>query len=825
MVIDQAVFGPLKGHAFLQGSSDALGEVFRNAAWVTDLPQTAPSGVVWTGFFRLVRLDKRLLLIYTRPNESASRAGMVLSRAAFIPLAMVEQLQDLRPIARVLQEEWAVGDAVSPIDLGALPAAAHVKEPTALAVQIAATLSQSTKRPLVVIGQDGFDEAMLDLWLRVPPEFRGHLTFGLSFGQEDVRDLSIVCTPNELSGRWASSLKVDRTEQRVTCSSTATLLNLHIDSSARSFANELQLSLNSLTAITIALRAAELWNNGTRPADAINLLRILAERAGSGSGATAVKLAVVEKLTFSVADWTGQDVLSMRNLVLTAIPSEDKIAEGLTNWVHSLPSRAEHSDIGDIIQSWATEKPTLLWLTGIGSGLESAFANKTVADSLFSALWHTIAQVPERAERVLSLLASAKEPQKRLLSVIPPTIEVTLADSLLPEFVSRAWWNVAGTLLARSRPATDALMTALNLDSKSSKKALLASALSEASAQEVVASAVSSQDVVAIQIAADACIRMPDVMKKFDWRSQVWFQLLGEAASKSEDIVDALQNTSAGMRQTIEAQLVDESVWCVVARTALADLTDVPTRALAWSLIPMAYAKVIEKVTARSWLLHYEEGRVAPSQLEPQLSTAVRTELTTRYYLIQVLRRAPATLPLYLRDFGFASEHDAQSFLRDLQQSDCVLSESAAQALGVFFNDNNWRQAVRGATQYLHHRPDFRPMMKVCLSLLSFIDQLWVGYKLGVPVHLLPDDAWAAFESEATSLYPWGPSDRELWSRSNGCNEDLTNENNGRATWHRCIKELRSGKSPGVHALLQVMLEDFPLNDTLKQLLQQNFWR
>lgn len=824
MVIHQAVFGPLKGHSFLQGSCDSLAAIFRNAAWVTDLPQTAPSGVAWVGFLRLVRLDEQLLLIHTRPFESASRAGMVLSRAAFIPLAIVEQLHDLRSVARVLQAEWTEGDAVSPIDLGASSASVHVTEPTTLAVQIAVALSQSIKRPLVVIGQDGFDEAMLDLWARVPPEFRSHLTFGFSFSQEDVRDLSIVCTPNELSGRWDPALQVNTTEQGAVCSYSATLLNLPIDASVRSFANELQLSLDSPTAITIALKASQLWNDGTGTADAVNLLRILAERAGSGPSATAIKSEVVEQLTSSVTDWTVQDVLSMRNLELTDIPGSGKVWEALASCVGSLPSRVSPTDIGDIIQSWATQRATPLWLSVIGTGLGNTFANKGVADSLFSELWHAMAKLPERAVRLLSLLASAITPQKRLLESAPRTIEVPLADRLLSEFVSRGWWEAAGIILARSRPVRDALNVALNCDSKSSKKVLLASALSEASDQEVVAAALASQDVTAIQIAADTCIRTPALMKAFEWRNEVWFHLLGEAASKSEDIIQALPNACAGMAQTIEAQLADESVWRVVARTALADLTNVPGRERAWRLIPKAYVRAIEEATARSWLLHYEQGRVASSQLEPQLATAVRTEITTRGYLIQVLRRAPAALPIYLRDFGFSSEREAQSFLFDLQQSDCVLSESEAQSLGRMFNYNSWTQTAREAKRFLHSRPDFRPMMKECLSLLGIIDRLWVSYQLGVPVHLLPDDAWAAFETEAISLYPRGPSERELWSRSNGLNEDLANEDNGRATWHRCTRELRSGKAPGVHALLNVMLEDFPFNDTLKQLSKQNFW-
>ncbi|MDO8687532.1 MAG: effector-associated domain EAD1-containing protein [Dehalococcoidales bacterium] len=515
----------------------------------------------------------------------------------------------------------------------------------------------------------------------------------------------------------------------------------------------------------------------------------------------------------------------MRNLELTGVTDVAKFSEVLKSWAGSLSSHATASDIADILQSWATEKATPLWQSAIGNGLESAFSNKAATDSLFTQLWLAMARVPELAGRLLSLLASAKGPEKRLLAAAPRHIQLTIAEGLLPQFVSRGWWEVAGMLLALSRPATEALMAALKLNAKGSKKALLARALSEASDHEIVVAAVSSEDAVAIQIAADACIRASEVMKAFDWTTQVWFQLLGEAASKSEDIIEALPNALAGMGQTINAQLADESVWRVVATTALADLMDVPGRERAWSLIPKAYAATIGAATARSWLLRFEEGKAVLSQLEPQLATAVQTAITTRGYLVQVLRRAPAALPLYLRDFGFASEHEAQSFLAELQKSDSILSELVAVTLGGIIKESRWTQTARDAAISLKHRPDFRPMMKECLSLLGVVDQLWVGWALGIPVHLSLDEAWSAFESETTTLYPWGPSERELWSRSGGHNEDLANEDNGRATWHRCIRELRSGKAPGTHALLNVMLEDFPYNDTLRQLQRQNFWK
>jgi len=286
-----------------------------------------------------------------------------------------------------------------------------------------------------------------------------------------------------------------------------------------------------------------------------------------------------------------------------------------------------------------------------------------------------------------------------------------------------------------------------------------------------------------------------------------------------------LHNPETGIAKTIDAQLKDEAIWSVVAKTPLANLLNVPGRERAWDIIPSNYLKDIAEVTAKFWLSRYEADNLAVVDLEPYLLSAIRTQVGAENYLLQVLQREPAALLQYLRDFGFASERDAQHFLHGVKRSSAMLTDFAARAIGEIFRENRWTRATLDAAQSLYARSDFRPLVSECLSILGYMDRMWFGLQLGFSVNLSADEAWAAFESEAISLYPRGPSERELWSRSGGRVEDLDEKGNGRAIWHRVVSELRSGRAPGVYALLNVMLEDFQFNETLKQLAQQNFRR
>lgn len=85
-------------------------------------------------------------------------------------------------------------------------------------------------------------------------------------------------------------------------------------------------------------------------------------------------------------------------------------------------------------------------------------------------------------------------------------------------------------------------------------------------------------------------------------------------------------------------------------------------------------------------------------------------------------------------------------------------------------------------------------------------------------MYVTDDEAWEILESEAAALYPAGPADQEVWSRSSGKNADLPKDLTGRAQWHRCLKDLRAGKGPAPRKLIRTMLEDFSRNPTLIQL-------
>jgi hypothetical protein len=826
MRLHQAVYGSSAGHALLKASDTKLAGEFRNVAWRTDLPQTCPAGVEWAPYFRLIKEAGWMMLIHTRRDAAADRGGMVLSRAAFLSLGDVETLGDLRPVAAVLASPWSEGDPLEPIDLAAAVGADDASDPPQIVVAVATALSRDGPRPVVTRQGQGLEEAMFELWRRSPPEFRSKLTFGLSFGPNDVHELSVVCTPEALISRWMPAQVIDLGAAAEAGPHAATILGSPAEGSVREFAKQSGLRLDSPTAISIAVQAFDLWRQPNTPDDDLLLLRMLIDAADKSAGAEAAKSMAAKRVLASAVNWTMDNLRAMRNLDFSGLGEASMLSDALRLWVKDRASSADADVLQEVLGAWVSGKPKPVWLTAVEDGFRAASDAKMIHKRAFAVIWRLLASEATCAPRLLSLLSETAH-EKRLLEVVDDSVPGNVADALAPELFAKGWWQLGGVLLARSRAPDVAAKGALAVaqGAKAGRQALFAGALSKATDKELVDIAIAAQDPLVTKMAAEACVRTPSVLKNFDWKRVEWFLLFKQAFDLSPTVLDALPDRKTGLSQTIAAQMAVDSLWAVVASTPLANIVDVDERARAWDLIPMPYTVAILDATAHGWLDCFERGQQRLASVEPRLSAVVVAIVKQRGYLIDALQRAPSVFRLYLEDFCFETDREVYQFLMDLSHSDLRLNVADAKTLGQLINVRKWREAVMDAKDLLDTRSDLNPLYRECYRMLDFGDMLRISFKIGLPLPLSKDEAWEAFETEAVALYSSGPWHDELWSRSGGDPGDISNEGSGRASWHRCIRSLRNGLAPGAEAVLYEMVKQYPYNDTLRQLQRQRFWQ
>jgi len=187
--------------------------------------------------------------------------------------------------------------------------------------------------------------------------------------------------------------------------------------------------------------------------------------------------------------------------------------------------------------------------------------------------------------------------------------------------------------------------------------------------------------------------------------------------------------------------------------------------------------------------------------------------------LATLAQKSPALFINIINEVYPRSDYDCVSVLDSLANSPSQrLAPAPAAALGALIRENSWRTAASRAASVGHSRDDFLAVCKECLGVMSFWDSLTLSLRVGKAVEIRSDEAWKLFEETLVKLYPGGPTEQEVWSRSGGCNEALSHNGNGIAQWHRCLKQVRAGNGPSSSSLLSTALKDFGGNSVLQVL-------
>ncbi|BBL25092.1 effector-associated domain EAD1-containing protein [Comamonas terrigena] len=818
MRIHKAWYGPKGGHALLYCTDPGLQSTFRQAAWLTDLPGNAPTGLTWAPYFRTAIHDDYFVLVHTRPSQASDRAGMVDSVAAFVPLNELPQVPDLRALASNVRESH---DNQTPAPFEATADAQEVTgTPQPMLLSIAEALISATARPVVHVGQEGFDEIMMDLLQLVPRQLRREILFSLSFSPGEPGSPFAVATPREQASRFAPAQVLKPSETSPTAR-VAAILNRQEGRPLLEFVQQAGFDLQSPGAFILLERAFQLWTDSTSVENAITLVRLLAAKSSDVPTARELRGAALDRLISTSEQWTPTDVLAMRNLQLERFES-DALAQALQDWIvrrvgsmrgllpedHQLLAQASRAAAQ---QNW--------WNQRAQGGLALA-CNATPA-AMSSLAWGAIVALPQDIEPVISFLL-----KQTLLTALsentPTTLATAVAQKVAQVSAGHQAWELCGAALAAAYSPAEALREVLKVaTTKVARRAAIEQALKNATPTELLALAVSEDLEEVTVLAAKAVVSRPSLIGDFDWTSPVWFDILQRVVDKRRSAVAEVPNRVKGLQSIITASLTSERIWTPLVNMGLADLSKVPNRADAWELIPNKLQRDTLSLTAKGWIASLLDGSAQMAALEEPLGGEARKMLRSSNVLTTVAQKHPALFISVINEVHPCSDHDCVSLLDSFASNGRWLAPALASAIGALIRERLWRSAASRAASLAQTRDEFLVVCKECLDVMSLWDWFPLSLRVGRALQVREDDAWKIFEETLAKLYPSGPTDQEVWSRSGGRNEELIQEGNGIAQWHRCLKQVRSGNGPLLSKLLNTALQDFSNNSVL-QILRDN---
>lgn len=816
MRIYKAWYGPKGGHAFLSSTDPSLQLVFRQAAWITDLPGTVPTGLQWQPYFRTAIHDDYFVIIHTRSSRDTTRAGMVDSVAAFIPLTDLPLVPDLRELANNLRDSHDSDDRKPFVPIAQTATApAHVQHP--LLLTMANSLISTKLRPVIHIGQEGFDDIMLDLLQVVPKQLRHEIIFSLSFSPEDTGASFAIAVPNELASRYPQG-QVLSILSEAPSTAVAALLNMPGCHSLLDFGEMADFDIQSASSLILLEQAFRLWNGVVNVSDGITLVRLLAAKSGDKEQASDVRKGALDRLTSMSGQWTPGDVLSMRNLQLERFDSRNFTAV-VEAWVRNCAANIAKTEddcrlFGHAVRSTAQQN---WWNTQVHAGYVGAINDNSSSIAVLA--WETISKETESIDAVLAFF-NIQNQHKALVSSIPVTLPALVADAIAQKSANLGAWHLCGSALAAAHTSSHALSAVLKLAPyNGARRVAIESALSRASLDDCIAIAVREDIEEVTTLVANKVIANLERLRDLDWTSPVWFDILDQVVAGGG--IPAIEEADRllGLQTLIQRGEGSVRIWGPLVRARLADLSHVMHRSDAWKLIPENLTTAILKLTAEGWLSGVLNGTASVVGLENPLRSEAMSVLKGNMVMLSIAQKSAAQFINIINELYPQSDNDCVELLDSMSHGhNYLLAPALAKALGKLIQDRSWRSAAARSATIVRERDDFQPLCRECLSIMSMWDSIALSWRMGELVQIPPDDAWQMFEQTLVELYPHGPTHNEMWSRSRGKEEHLSSEGNGVAQWHRCIKNVRAGHGPDALSLLQTALHDFRENAALKVL-------
>lgn len=820
--IQQAYYGEKGGGHRLLRASNPEDPFFRRLEGTTDHLSTPERGLRWTPYVSGYPLDGRYVITRTFPGVVTTRSGWVLTHALVVNGADVGEISDLRSLLTLLDPE-PDPTKISPLSFPELALPSFPEPNGRIGEAIHQLIERAPdSRPVVWIGQEGFEELVARVWAGLWPDARRGFAFRTAFRPEDAdrRDTALFATPVLQIGRWAGFPVVRPDAARESLSNAEALLAGQ-PSALRPLIESLELSgadlrvLRHVEAIEADLHSvSDLDRSGVRM-----LARRLSAAAPAPGTAQAVKRSVLDHLAAVIGAADAAFVHSLRNLDPTPFGDTfDSVDGAVCTWTERRLPEA----IADIAR-WLlyTDDGALdWWRRSVLEGVRTRLRNASPATlRLYWDLWRTepgsVAQTTSTVRNSEVAGALALEAPKRLGRDV--------ADPVLEAALQRGWPALYAAAAVAAYPAGDTLARLLNAFPQEPDPGLEVLAR-RAPLVDLVGAVAVRTDTQLDAWAARLICGAPELRGALDPSTDrgrtLWLRSTesGTPVWAGIEAPDSWRDAALEAISTEDEDQVALALVGYIANTPAADLSGTPWQDRAWGMLPEGARPKFLRATALGWVERFRDDPDAlPLPEEPLRSEILSTPSFLRARPSHAARDLGAGLSAVVR-FGMREA----ALERWVTENSSLLGEIGspdARRLGDLVRQERWKSVARAMYDRRHRAPSLYPALQRCGDLLSFFSQLVLN--LERPSAATSHDTWyGALHDFLTAEFPRGPEEHNLWERAGGDLSRLSGST-PHERWWSAVDRLRKddgGWDLSMGRLLDVLGDERPRSTNLKTL-------
>jgi hypothetical protein len=828
--LHQAYYGEFRGGHDLLATSAPGTEFAHELKWLTDRPSAGAiswqpylSGFPWREFYILMRT-------FPAPARPESRGGYVFTHALFYPTGVATSAGDLNVLVSHLVESIPAdlpSKILPPISAISLnPAPGFDPDPRARAAARALLDHTPISRPVIWIGQEGFDEVVSRVWAGLWPEARAALSFRISLDPSDAERGSptLVCTPVLSRTRWTGFAVVD-VRDAVERPTPAELLLAGEPSALRRHIAELGVQSASISALRQVQTAVGLLDHlqEITPEDARLLVRVLAAISNEPADGKNAKSAAVERLISHVSTADAEYIATLRNLEPAPFP--DKL-QALGSAVEQWTATHFLTDLQELVSWMGSRTAHGWWLGSIEQGIGRAVRHWTVG--LAPLIWAGIANDPTAARVMISLIADAAQAGSPLID-LARTCASKLPRSVADVLASAARDRQSVELFAATTDAGHGLEFALDALQKPGWREVAIQGMEILATRRgpdaLVALAVARGSELLVSFAAILIARQPSLRGALDarlaaWRI-LWLQSIQAGADTWAGVRDPGHVRDSLLNAALDTQAVEDALLNEVAQTEWGDLADFSRQSEVWAASEFPVREAFLARTTAGWIDRFAADPEATTLPADAVLTRVIGTGGTLFLSGGAFSRDLHTAVVAFGRFPGWQENHFLGWLTVHWHRLSLLSAKDGARLGQLVSQREWRQGARNLFAARRLSPAVRTAVEQCTSLLGVFDVL----RLSLESPGLADvdaDAWfnGLFEVLVEN-YQHGPEEERIWQRAGGSLSHIEGRT-PRERWRSAVHQLRSGRSVGVSIdrLLQELRADLSNNSDLNVLYE-----
>jgi hypothetical protein len=841
VLAQRAVYGDVNGaHALIEPKAAALPYLTKITRF-TDRPGHLPHHVNWQPYFSGYPFENYYVLSVTFPDPTASRQGMVLTHVLVFNLENAIQMPDLMPALLTLPDtpqkdiddvrvEIIAPDVIPLVDVtpGLVSVVHHLLE------------ASRGEKPVVWIGQNGFDEIIKGVWRGLWPEARKTFRFRLSFTPQDVegQGLTIVAIPEGMENRWGEyprALPLEETETQT--EAEAYLLQQPEGASLRALIAELEteprtiLDLKKVEACHEYLKrlrtdGRELSVDGVRML--VRLVGVLSPNVDKGKALKSEALGALMKLT---CQGTAADIQALRNFDISPFESGgEKIRKAVMGWIqqHILATESSASrQNADLIQTYLVSDKSS-WGKSVQDALRGVLSNWQ--SNVAKAVWQWWQMIPALIKGIEPLIPNSPRAEADLAENCPSKLPEEAGEEVRLLSQRRGWLVLHAAAVSAYLEPKEALRRQMQVDKDENHFEGLRELVNRVPSASILEIALETGEPRLLRLTGEICAREPGLMTCLDvenvrWRS-IWLYEIEAGAPIMAGINNPREVVDKLITLLISGIVIERELLVRMADTAYADLTLHPHRSEAWHYMDAQPRKLFLNATADGWLQRFK----ADSNFELAVESELEGEILNRLRIAQHVNSAGAGGVSFLinlfRRFTRLSASQFRELVDIALRSGQPVNSFDAVLLGRFVRERGWRDCAKQLAWYLdsRNRRDIAPAVRECQNLLGKFESFMLRFTGKMETgRITEDDWWEALSETAADLYQYGPDQNQLWARAGGDLSSINYNQSGRAGWGEAIRALRrggGGESITSYKLLIEMRRDFTNNDKL-QLLQQ----